>query len=159
MLINNIVRIDMIERLKECSHMSTNLSTHSSVYEHSSHKINEKVLEEVGSPESNTILHPSFNEPRGTKKMTAKYRFTDDKDTSFDGDKDYTYCQQCEWNGIPNQKIVIVYLGIRPINEPGFIYKFETYDYSENVDKKIHQHKYDPEMVDRLVDAALNRKM
>jgi hypothetical protein len=64
----------------------------------------------------------------------------------------YTICDQCLWNGIPNEKIVVVYLGIRPTEEAGFIYKFETYDYSENGDKKIHQHKYDPEVVDRLVE-------
>jgi len=70
---------------------------------------------------------------------------------------DYTICDQCQLNGIPNQKIVSVNLGIRPANEPGFIYKYETYDYSENGNKKIHRHKYDPEVIARLVDAALTR--
>ena len=59
MLINDIVRIDMVERLKECSHITTNSSRHSSLHEHSSHKIKEKVLEEVVRPESNTILRPT----------------------------------------------------------------------------------------------------
>lgn len=86
--------------------------------------------------------------------MTTVYR-REGKNKSFDAG--YVYCDQCKWNGIPNQKIVIVYLGIRPANEPGFIYKFETYDYSENGDKKIHQHKYDPELINWLVDAALSR--
>lgn len=87
--------------------------------------------------------------------MIAKYRFTEDKDKSFGRDKDYIYCQECEWNGIPNQKIVAVYLGIRPVNEPGFIHKFETYDYSENEAKKIHRHKFDPELINRQVDSIL----
>ena len=67
-------------------------------------------------------------------------------------------CDQCQWNWIPNQKIVVVYLGRRPVDEQGFIYKFKTYDYAENGDKKIHRHKYDPEVIDRLVNPALNRK-
>ena len=87
--------------------------------------------------------------------MTAEKELVEEENKSFDGY--YVYCDQCEWNGIPNQKIVRVYLGIRPVNEPGFIYKFETYDYSENGNKKIHRHKYDPEVIARLVDAALNR--
>jgi hypothetical protein len=84
--------------------------------------------------------------------MTVKYRFTDDKDKSFDGDKDYTYCQQCEWNGVPNQKIVVVYVGIRPANEPGFIYKYETYDYSESGSKGIHRHKYDQDLINQIIN-------
>jgi hypothetical protein len=89
--------------------------------------------------------------------MTAKYRFTDDKDKSFNGDKDYTYCQQCEWNGVPNQKIVVVYLGIRPLDEPGFIYKFETYDYPIGTRKKLHKHMYKKKVIDQLGDEMLCR--
>jgi hypothetical protein len=87
--------------------------------------------------------------------LTAERGLVKEENKSFDGY--YGYCDQCEWNGIPNQKIVIVYLGRRPTNEPGFIHKFETYDYSENGDKKTHQHIYDPQVIDRLVDVALSR--
>ena len=51
----------------------------------------------------------------------------------------------------------MVYLGIRPANEPGFIYKFRAYDYSENGDKEIHLHKYDQELIDRLVNWIFDR--
>jgi hypothetical protein len=87
--------------------------------------------------------------------MTMKYGLDEDENKSFD--EDYTYCDQCEWNGISNQKIVVVYLGIRPVNEPGFIYKYETYDYSDNRDRKVHRHKYDPRLIGRLIDQPFDR--
>ena len=88
--------------------------------------------------------------------MTAKYDLVKEEDKSFDGE--YIYCDQCEWNGTPNQKIVMVYLGIRPANEPGFIHKFETYDYSQDRAKEIHRHKSDPKLIDQLVDAILRKR-
>jgi hypothetical protein len=88
--------------------------------------------------------------------MTTEYRLAEGKDKSFDGE--YIYCDQCEWNGIPDQKIVMVYLSIRPANGPGFIYKYETYDYAENGDKEIHRHRFDPDLIDRLVNSILVKR-
>ena len=79
--------------------------------------------------------------------MTMKYDLVEEEDKSFG---DYIYCDQCEWNGVPNQKIVLVYLGIRPVYEPGFIYKYETYNFSENGIKAIHRHKYDPDYLSSI---------
>ena len=90
------------------------------------------------------------------KEGGCKKKLVEDGNKSFDGDN--IHCDQCAWNGIPDQKVIIVYLGISPANQPGFIYKFETYDYSENGDKKIHQHKYNRQVIDRLVDIAPSRK-
>ena len=86
--------------------------------------------------------------------MATKYRF-EGKHKSFD--KVYVYCEQCEWNGIPNQKIVSVYLGLRPANEDGFIHKFEEYDYSTGTRKKLHKHKYDKKVINQLVGEMLSR--
>ena len=69
----------------------------------------------------------------------------------------YTYCDQCEWNGVPNQRIVLVHLGIRPTNEPGFIHRCETYDYPENGVRKIHRHKYDRVTIDKIIDQIFGR--
>lgn len=87
--------------------------------------------------------------------MTTGYRYNKGKNKSFD--RDYFCCDQCKWNGILHQKIVIVYLGIRPANEPGFIYKFETYDYSQDGTKGIHQHKFDPDVIDHTIDQIFDR--
>ena len=64
----------------------------------------------------------------------------------------FVICDQCEWNGVPNQNVVLVYLGISPANEPGFIYKYETYDYSEYGIGRVHRHKYDPGLIDHIID-------
>jgi hypothetical protein len=69
----------------------------------------------------------------------------------------YTICSQCEWNGIPNQKIVLVYLGTRPVDELGFIYKFIAYDYSQNGVKVIHRHKYDHDTINQLLNQIFDR--
>jgi hypothetical protein len=55
-----------------------------------------------------------------------------------------------EWNGIPSQKIIRNYLGIKPLNEPRFIYEFK-YDYSKNLDKVILLHMYDPDTVNQMI--------
>lgn len=87
--------------------------------------------------------------------MNTQYSYDKGKDTSFN--EDYAYCDQCKWNGIPNQKIVIVYLGLRPANESGFIHKFDTYDYSSDGTKEIHRHKYDPDIIDHIIDQLFDR--
>lgn len=90
--------------------------------------------------------------------MTSEYRYAEGKIKSFHSD--YVcecICDQCKWNGVPDQKIVIVYLGIRPVNEPGFIHKFETCDYSDDGNKQIHEHKFDPKLIEQLVDSSYDR--
>ena len=87
--------------------------------------------------------------------MTAKYDLVKEEDKSFDGE--YIYCDQCEWNGTPNQKIVMVYLGTRCANEPGFIQKYETYDYSQDRAKDIHRHKYNPNVIYHIIDQIFDR--
>jgi hypothetical protein len=87
--------------------------------------------------------------------MISKKELVEEENKSFDGE--YIYCDQCEWNGIPNQMIVRVYLGIRPSAEPGFIYKFETYDYPIGIRKKLHVHKYHKKIMGQLLDEMLNR--
>jgi hypothetical protein len=87
--------------------------------------------------------------------MTTEYRYAIGKNKSFVDD--YVYCDQCKWNGISNQKIVLVYLGIRSVNEPGFIYKFEEYDYSVNGAKVIHRHKYDRDTINQLLNQIFDR--
>jgi hypothetical protein len=71
----------------------------------------------------------------------------------------FTVCDQCKLNGIPNRKIVLVYLGIRPVEEPGFIYKFLAYDYSEKGAKLIHQHRFDPALIERQVNSIFHQKV
>jgi hypothetical protein len=87
--------------------------------------------------------------------MSTDDRFSEDKDKSFDGN--YVCCGQCEWNGVPNQKIVRIYLGIRPANEHDFIYEFEEYDYPIGIRKKLHTHKYDKRIIGGLVGEMLSQ--
>jgi len=68
----------------------------------------------------------------------------------------YIICNLYKLDGILNQGIVIVYRGMRPANEAGFIYKFEEYDYSVGIRKKLHAHKCDKNVISRLVEEMLN---
>jgi hypothetical protein len=86
--------------------------------------------------------------------MTANYDLVLEEDKSFGN---YIYCYQCEWNGVPNQKVVIVYLGIRPAKEPGFIQKYETFDHSEDRDKETYRHKFDAKLIEQLVRSVFDR--
>ncbi len=86
--------------------------------------------------------------------MTAKKKLVKEENKSFDGE--YIYCDQCEWNGVQNQKIVLFNLGIR-LSGPGFIYRIETYDYTQDGTKGIHQHKYDPDVIDHILDQIFER--
>ena len=45
----------------------------------------------------------------------------------------------------------------RSVNEPGFIYKFEEYDYSVNGAKVIHRHKYDRDTINQLLNQIFDR--
>lgn len=87
--------------------------------------------------------------------VDTEYSLAEDEDTSLIGD--YAICDQCEWNGVPNQRIIIVYRGIRPANEPGFVHKFETYNCSRDGTKEVHRHKYDPVVIDHIVGQTFAR--
>lgn len=87
--------------------------------------------------------------------MTTKYNSVKEEDKSFD--IDYIYCDQYSWNRISNQKIVILYLGIKPANEPGFVYKYESCDYSQDDTNGIHGHKYDPDIIDHIINQIFKR--
>lgn len=54
----------------------------------------------------------------------------------------YCYCDTCEWNGHPNQKIVRLFYGYRSEDEDGFIYKFIEYDYPLGRRKRKHIHVF-----------------
>jgi hypothetical protein len=87
--------------------------------------------------------------------LTAKKKLVEEENKSFDGE--YIYCDQCEWNGVQNQKVALFNLGIRPVSGPGFIYRFETYDYAQDGTKGIDQHKYDPDVIDHILDHIFER--
>ena len=62
-------------------------------------------------------------------------------------------------NGMASQrqKVFLVYLGIRPAIKSGFICIFETNDYTQNYIKGIHQHKYDLDVIDHIIDQIFER--
>jgi hypothetical protein len=82
--------------------------------------------------------------------MTPIYR-REDKNKSFDSK--YEYCDRCIWNGVPNQKIILIYLGIRSADEPGFIQKFLPYEYLPTGAKLIHHHRFDAVLIQRGVNS------
>jgi hypothetical protein len=54
----------------------------------------------------------------------------------------YSFCDTCEWNGYPNQKIVRLFYGYRSEDEDGFIYKFREYDYPLSRHRRKHIHVF-----------------
>jgi len=87
--------------------------------------------------------------------MTTECIYAKGKIKSFDNK--YVFCEQCKWNGVPDQKIIDVNLGRMPANGLGFIHVYELYDDLGNGVKEIHRRKFDPEIIDRLVDASLGK--
>ena len=82
----------------------------------------------------------------------------EDADKHFDGE-DYIFCDQCAWNGFPNEKIVRLFHGLRPECEDGFIYRYTEYDYDPSGKGKIiHVHKYDQKIIDEQVRIALENQ-
>ena len=80
---------------------------------------------------------------------------TEDADKHFDV-KNYIFCDQCAWNGFPNEKIVRVFHGLRAEYEDGFIYRYTEYDYDPlGKGRIIHVHKYDQKIIDEQVRIAL----
>jgi hypothetical protein len=68
-----------------------------------------------------------------------------------------TYCQVCEWYGYPLEKIIRQFEDIRPEQEDGFVDKFTEYNYDTETGQRgtKHVHKYDPTLIQELVDLAL----
>jgi hypothetical protein len=88
-----------------------------------------------------------------TTNITAE-----DIDKHFDV-KDYIFCDQCAWNGFPNEKIVRVHHGLKPEYEDGFIYNYTEYDYEPlGKSRIIHVHKYDQKIIDEHVRIALENQ-
>jgi hypothetical protein len=87
--------------------------------------------------------------------------FSEVKDKHFDVKHDflgYIFCDQCTWNGFPNEKIVRVFHGLRPEYEDGFIYRYTEYDYDPvGKNRIIHVHKYDQQIIDEQVRSILER--
>ena len=78
----------------------------------------------------------------------------EDADKHFDGE-DYIFCDQCAWNGFPNEKIR-VHHGLRPEDEDGFIYRYTEYDYDPlGKSNIIHVHKYNWKVIEEQVRIAL----
>ena len=86
--------------------------------------------------------------------------FIEDIDKHFDANvQDYIFCDQCAWNGFPNEKIVRDFHGLRPEYEDGFIYRYTEYDYDPSGKSKIiHVHKYNPKIIDEQVRIALENQ-
>jgi hypothetical protein len=70
---------------------------------------------------------------------TTNSGISEDKIKSFDNDKNYVYCDVCEFNGYPNEKVVYYYEGLRSEEEEGFITKFTVYDYP-TLFSHVHKH-------------------
>jgi hypothetical protein len=91
--------------------------------------------------------------------MMIKNLFSDHTHKSFDCKQGYRFCDVCDFNGFPNQKVIYQFEGLRPEDEDGFIYKFTEYDYCYPTrEKKIkHVHKYNGKLIDQLVGLALKQ--
>jgi hypothetical protein len=88
--------------------------------------------------------------------MTANI-YAEDADKDFDV-KDYILCDQCSWNGFPNEKIVRLFHGLRPECEDGFIYRYTEYDYDPLDKSEIeHVHKYNPKIIEEQLRSILER--
>jgi hypothetical protein len=82
------------------------------------------------------------------------------KNSVISGKTDSSYvafCQVCGWYGYPHEKIIIEFEGICPEEEDGFVDIFTEYNYDNETGQKgnKHIHKYDPELIQEAVDAAL----
>ena len=86
---------------------------------------------------------------------------SEDKIKSFDNGKSYSYCDVCTFNGYPNEKVVYRYEGLRSEDEEGFIYKITEYEYEYPLQQRriIHVHKWNDDLVNRLVNQSLGKVM
>jgi hypothetical protein len=58
---------------------------------------------------------------------------TDKLGVDYKRPEPYTYCDICNWNGYPYEKIVVRNFRIRSEDEEGFIYEFDTFDYDPDI--------------------------
>ena len=73
--------------------------------------------------------------------------------------KPFRYCDICEWNGYPTEKVVVEYFRVRSEDEDGFIYEFDTFDYNPDGDNRIlHKHKFNQELIDSQVNTILKQQ-
>jgi hypothetical protein len=80
-------------------------------------------------------------------------------DTTCKRSEPYNFCDICAWNGYPCEEVVLENFRIRPEDEDGFIYEFDTFDYDPEGKKRIpHKHKFNQELIDLQVDAILNQQ-
>jgi hypothetical protein len=86
--------------------------------------------------------------------------FSEDKHKLFDVNAQcYIFCDQCKWNGFPNEKIVRIFHGLRSEYEEGFIYDYTEYDYDSLSKSKIqHVHKFNPKIIEEQVAIALENQ-
>jgi hypothetical protein len=85
--------------------------------------------------------------------------YSEDTDKHFDVKDYYIFCDQCEWNGFSNEKIVRIFHGLRLEDEDGFIYRYTEYDYDPSGKSNIkHVHKYDQKIIDEQVRIALENQ-
>jgi hypothetical protein len=75
--------------------------------------------------------------------MATEDRLREDKDKSIVSKGvaiyDIKNCERCKWNGFPNEKIFLKFIGLRRETEDGFIYKFAEYDDSNLQRKHVHK--------------------
>lgn len=88
--------------------------------------------------------------------MTANDILMKDKDKPSVSIGTFSFCEICESNGYPNEKVVYHYQGMRSEDEEGFITRFTVYDYPIQAGK-IHVHKYNDELINRLVNKSLGK--
>src|SRR5215210_5342445 len=105
---------------------------------------NKMVVDDDGTNASNIIHDTRSSSQKSIQRSTTQ---------------DYTFCDQCAWNGFPNEKIVRIFHGLRPEDEDGFIYRFTEYDYDPLDKSNIkHVHKYDQKIIDEHVRIALENQ-
>jgi hypothetical protein len=93
------------------------------------------------------------------KKMMIKNLFSDHTHKSFDYKQSYSFCDVCDFNGYPDEKVIFQFEGFRSEDKDGFIYKFRVYDYYPARKRKIkHVHKCNLKLIDKLVSLALKEK-
>jgi hypothetical protein len=80
-------------------------------------------------------------------------------DIAYTRSEPYSYCDVCAWNGYLCEKVVLENFRIRPEDEDGFIYEFDTFDYDPEGKKRIpHKHKFNEELIDLQVNAILSQQ-
>jgi len=75
-----------------------------------------------------------------------------DKSSPFN--LEYCLCDICEFNGYPNEKVVVIVHSFRSEDEDGFAIKFTAYEFPVR-NRKIHSHKYDEQLIKNLVNQSL----